>query len=171
MPIGITIALKVGSLVSSIMTENKTCYKVATSEMKAAYNISKNINYEYDKKAALQRILTHLETAYELISEKLDSRYNIILISSDFEVQNKLCYHIALCHKELGNADSIILDWMLNKTTIKGSFYFEDKKKLKILLGGNYDEFHKKIYTGHERYIEKRSGNPDIWDPTQHYWG
>jgi hypothetical protein len=127
------------SLVSSAtsfvckMNSGGDCPKVAKSMFRSAMDVLDNIRYEQDQKGAVQRALSQLESAYSIIHDQNERFFG----KSYFDLQNELCYNIAILHKALGNSSTRIKMWILDKTTSSGSFYFADKHDFIRLIGAS----------------------------------
>jgi len=113
------------------MNSGGDCPKVAKSMFRSAMDVLNNITYERDKAGAVQRALSQLESAYSIIHDQ----NNRFFAKAYFDLQNELCYNIAILHKALGNSSTRIKMWILDKTTTCGSFEFADKHDFVKLIG------------------------------------
>lgn len=112
--------------------------KVADAHLRAAIETAETIEYEKDKRAAMQRILTHLEQTYQcylsyyntcpkmyytpyipIISVLID----IPLMIREFaggrdsagEAIESLCLMIATYHRVINDSDELVERWLMNK--------------------------------------------------------
>lgn len=161
MDISLAVFIKIATFAHAAL-KTSSCKRVVISEMQSAHRIADKISCEKDRNGALQRILTHLESAYELESSNSFWSFH----SSDIDLLNKLCFHIALCHKELGASNSLIAHWLIENTYYTGDLFWSgvDINTYKNLLSSyHFDLFNKKILKPHDDYI--KSVNDDPGDP------
>lgn len=152
------------SLVSSAtsfiykMNSGGDCPKVAKSMFRSAMDVLDNIRYERDQEGAVQRALSQLESAYSIIHDQ-NKRY----FGRDyFDLQNELCYNIAILHKALGNSSTRIKMWILDKTTSDGSFDFADKHDFIRLIG--VSDYENKLSIKIKQYNDKIESRNDTED-------
>lgn len=90
----------------------KVTFYISAKEMDAVRTIIKGISGEKNITNAINRIMVHLETAYEL-----NNGYHWFIHSWKKADTNKnyICALMAICHKYIGSSDKLIGDWLVEK--------------------------------------------------------
>lgn len=160
----VSIIIKV---VSWVMMALKECplKKMSKNETEIAIYIAKNIKNELNPREGLNRMLTHMESAY-IAYRKTMGTYNFAdyerIMWGQAEILNELCLYIALVHYVLGNRKNSSL-WLIENMCNKGPWRicikdpavlkeiglinenYTDKEFYKEILGSDFDEFYKEI--------------------------
>lgn len=87
--------------------------EIMYSEIQCANLILLQMAHEQDSRVALQRVLTHLETAHNICLRQIEKAWSVSITQKN--MLNALCYHIALCHKALGSSKYLIATWIITK--------------------------------------------------------
>lgn len=159
--------------------------KVADSHLQCALEILDQLEYEKSENGAIQRILTHLETAYSLYDDNVRNwEFDINLFYNSLKKHERavrrteIALLVCFCHKFIGNSDIIIQTWFVNKTymlrcispdilvvDIPGYKGMVTAEKARLLIG---DELFNKIYPNysisHHDYREKAKEISDSMD-------
>ena len=130
MSIEITILVKMTDFVYRVNSDG-ACPKAAKSFFRSAQDILQDIKHERDANGTVQRALTQLELAYRLIYDQNEKIFG----KNYYDLQNELCFYIALSHKALGDSNTLIKKWIIDKTTKYGSYSFADKSDFINLIG------------------------------------
>lgn len=125
---------------------------IGTSELKAAISISRDISEEADPVHAVNRMLVHLESAYEVLkksSERILLRpYPGGTSKKQKKINtkiNRICIISAICHKYIGSSDKLVAKWLVKKAVLHPSRSNEpiSEKYIKRLVSG---KSHRKDY-------------------------
>lgn len=144
------ILLIIKSFLSQLLKEfskKDSSKEILFSEIQCANMILLQMAHEQDSRAALQRVLTHLETAHKICVRQIEkSRFVSITQKNRL---NALCFHIALCHKALGSSQYLIATWIIVNGYLDSYDYSKwgaTDADYRDLLGSGYYEQWKKQY-------------------------
>lgn len=137
--------------------------KIAKNELQMAIYVGKNVCNEINPREGLNRMLTHLESAFinyvKSMAEWDFFDYKKVKWSQA-EIQNKICVYIALAHYVLGNQKNVSV-WLINNMSAEGPWKiycdgdlrdlgFQDESVFdmdfyKKILGNDYEQFYEKV--------------------------
>ena len=143
----IKLAIDVALSVIKALKE-ETFSTIFNNEIESAEIIGRTINQESDIRDGLNRILTHLETAYISYTKSIGEFNLSAIIDYDGVVYkkasklNKICEGIALVHYKLGNIE-VAQQWLYKMS--KYGKYFHSKSFYETILKDKYSDFDKRI--------------------------
>lgn len=149
-------------------------YKIAKSEITAALNIMSKIELEGDKNGALQRVLTHLESAFGLtkiyyrekilVSIKnfvgLISKSSPWIFSEESITINsdiiKMAFHITICHYLIGSSEELTIAMLVDDVPYYLNYEFLDYSKAfeKLLSNDVYNTIIEKRKYKFQNYVQ-----------------
>lgn len=179
MGISASTILKLITLVRSLAPESPL-KKVSRKELEAAILDINKLEYENNPRECLNRVLTHLESAYSQFEPStwdfLDDEDRVLWAQRTYK--NSLCLAIAVIHLYLGNK-KMAKAWLTDELSLYGWIFMPDKS-LDILGFNDTKEFFNAVFEDngetydmiehatrfhHEQALDDRSWNP--LDPSQ----
>ncbi|MDB9131728.1 hypothetical protein [Parabacteroides distasonis] len=128
--------------------------EIMYSEIQCANMILLQIAHERDSLAALQRVLTHLETAHKICVRQIEKSWSVSITQKN--MLNALCYHIALCHKALGSSQYLVATWIITNGYLDsydyGKWGATDADYRDLLGSGYYEQWKKQYFPPVEPY-------------------
>ncbi len=138
--------------------------KMAAIELRNALDIGNDICNEVNPREGLNRMLGHLETAYNVYVGTMGT-WDILdykkVMWRQAEIQNEICLYIALLHYALGNQKNVS-KWLIGRMSVEGPWQVSlgtgyDLQEVGVLSGGvnldfykellkeDYDDFYEKV--------------------------
>lgn len=137
--------IKIASVIVNTLKESQV-KKIAQNELAIAINIGQHIQDDYNPREGLNRMLTHLESAYvhsltDLGTWDIWDRKKIMW--NQWTSLNRICLIIVTIHYMLGNTSNATR-WLLENMSNAGSCDFYDAY-MKELGFNNSEDFYKGI--------------------------
>lgn len=181
--IGVTQFFKVASIVISVLKECPL-RKAAKIQLDMALRIGHDVLNEQNPREGLNRMLTHLESAYGAYAHSMGTwdiwDYEKVMWSQA-RTLNTISVHMALVHHVLGNdknASSWLLDGMSNEgpwdiyigneDDLKGLDFKNITEFYKVVLGDKFHEFENKIIAPSQSHESSIEASDEIFEMTSY---